>query len=171
MYHCHVSKHKVYAVMLPLNISDMFHHTEQNLHSKGLITLWVVSLAFFIFPRIFYFSSHFLFFLAFFIFPCVFDLSSRFFSRFFSRFLYQHVSIKNTRKNVSPTRDNFSILHYALNKERKLLTFFYCFMLAFLLINLTKTQPQHLNPKPIHQVDHYNYKKHGGGSLRATILP
>ena len=41
------------------HISDMFHHTEQNLHSKGLITLWVVSLVFYIFPRVFYFSSSF----------------------------------------------------------------------------------------------------------------
>ena len=108
--------------------------------SKGLITLCVVSLAFF------YFSSRFLFSLV-----------------FFLAFCYLHVGIKNVRKmqekcekyarnlpNTRNMRENCPIrekrakmfLYYIiimLGKKREPVAFFSHF-LAFLLTNLTKTQ-------------------------------
>ena len=80
----------------------------------GLITLCVVSLAFFIFPRVFYFSSRF------------FNFSSRF---YFS--------------NTSKLQDNDSILHYTLGTNANQLRFSHNF-LAFLLTNFTKTQTQRI---------------------------
>ena len=114
-------------------------HIREN---KGLITLCVVSLAF-------------LFHLAFFILP-------RILPRVFPRVLDTNMLVskmrvetqengkKNARKiqNASPTRENVSILHYALGKN----TSQFCFgrvLVAFwsrfgrvLVINLTKTQTQ-----------------------------
>ena len=62
---------------------------------------------------------------------------------FTSRFTYQHVGIQNARenerktrenarkiKNASPTRDNVSILHYALGKNASQLRFS-CVLVAF----------------------------------------
>ena len=71
-----------------------------------------------------------------FISPRVFHFTSHFSLRFSSRFRYQHVGIQNARetrekreknarkiKNASPTRDNVSILHYALGKKRESVAF------------------------------------------------
>ena len=111
---------------------------------KGLITLCVVSLAFFIFPCIFYCSFSF-------IFPHVFLFSSRFFifphvfyfsSLFSSRFGY-HVGIKNVMKNARKlpnarkTQEHFSILHYALGNNASLLRFY----LRFCSQTLPKCNP------------------------------
>ena len=60
-----------------------------------------------------------------FISPRVFHFTSR----FSSRFRYQHVGIQNASenarkiKNASPTRDNVTILHYALGKNASQLLF------------------------------------------------
>ena len=71
--------------------------------SKGLITLGVVSLAF-------------LFHLAFFILPRVLD-TNMLVSK--TRVKTRKKCKKNARKiqNVSPTRENVSVLHYALGKK------------------------------------------------------
>ena len=85
------------------------------LYFKDLITLCVVSLAFFIFLA---------FFLAF--------------------VLYQHVVIQNASenarkiKNVSPTRENVSILHHAMGKNVSQLQFFAHFCSRFWLQTLPK---------------------------------
>ena len=89
-----------------------------------------------------------------FISPHVFHFTSRFSSHVSSRFRYQHVGIQNASENArkmqekreknpnaSPTRDNVSILRYALGKNASqsgfacvLLEFcvrFACILLAF----------------------------------------
>ena len=83
---------------------------------KGLITLYIDLLAFLFFSRFLSLGSRFLFFL-------------HFFSRFESRVKTQEKRKKNARKikNVSPTRDNVSILHYALGKNARQLRFSHVF--------------------------------------------
>ena len=66
---------------------------------------------------------------------CIVSLAFRifgffyFFSRYYSRFGYQHVDIQSARKTRenNPTRELFSILHYALGKKRELVAFFLAF--------------------------------------------
>ena len=66
-------------------------------------------------------------------------------SRFSSRFRYQHVGTQNARENArkinnaSPTRDNVSILHYALGKNASQLRFGHV-----LVTNIAKTQTQRI---------------------------
>ena len=111
---------------------------------KGLITLCVVSLAF-------------LFHLTFFILPRVFP-------RVFPRVLDTNMLVSKTRvktrekreknarkiKNASPTRDNVSILHYALGKNasqlrfsRVFLAFYSRFTRVFLAFLFTNANQKH----------------------------
>ena len=117
-------------------ITSMSHVT------KGLIKLYVVSLAFFILPRVFHFSS-----------------------RFPSRFRYQHVGIQNASENVrkmqqkrekNPKREKV-FLYYTMRWAKTrvshcfahaLLAFclrFACVLLAFCL-HLTHKLYQNANP-------------------------
>ena len=90
----------------------------------------------------------------------LFHFTSRFTLRFSSRFRYQHVSIQNAsenarkmqekRKKKSKTRENVSILHYALGKNASQLRFarvllaFCSHFARILLTNFTKMQTQRI---------------------------
>ena len=95
-----------------------------------------------------------------FISPRVFPFTSRFSSRFASRYMLVSKTREKTRekreknarkiKNASPTRDNVSILHYALGKNASQLRFgrvlvaFWSRFGRVLVTNIAKTQTKRI---------------------------